>query len=142
MAEELKEDGLPINGFLTGAAAEFSEDAIEVHVKNGTELLTLIEFSRHLEELIEARTAVRPAVRLVGDEKIVAEEDVYKRQGQKDLDLVLRPSGEMRQSNFMLWQASYAEFIYMDVLWPDFTRADLDRAIDEFNHRSRRFGGL
>ena len=62
--------------------------------------------------------------------------------GQKDLDLVLRPSGEMRQSNFMLWQASYAEFIYMDVLWPDFTRADLDRAIDEFNHRSRRFGGL
>lgn len=62
--------------------------------------------------------------------------------GQKDLDFVLRPSGEMRQSNFMLWQASYAEFIYMDVLWPDFTRDDLDRAIEEFNHRSRRFGGI
>ncbi len=62
--------------------------------------------------------------------------------GQKDLDFVLRPSGEMRLSNFMLWQASYAEFISMDVLWPDFTRKDLDRAIDEFNHRSRRFGGL
>ncbi len=62
--------------------------------------------------------------------------------GQKDLDFVLRPSGEMRQSNFMLWQASYAEFIYMDVLWPDFTRDDLDRAIAEFNRRSRRFGGI
>ena len=42
----------------------------------------------------------------------------------------------------MLWQASYAEFISMDVLWPDFTREDLDKAINEFNHRSRRFGGL
>ncbi len=62
--------------------------------------------------------------------------------GQKDPDFILRPSGEMRLSNFMLWQASYAEFISMDVLWPDFTRADLDRAIDEYNHRSRRFGGL
>ena len=62
--------------------------------------------------------------------------------GQKDPDFILRPSGEHRLSNFMLWQASYAEFVDMDVLWPDFTRADLDRAIDEFNHRSRRFGGV
>ncbi len=74
LAEELKEDGLPINGFLAGAEAQFGGEAIEVHVKNGTELLTLIEFSRHLEELIEARTGVRPAVRLVGDGEIVAEE--------------------------------------------------------------------
>ena len=62
--------------------------------------------------------------------------------GQKDPDFILRPSGELRLSNFMLWQASYAEFISMDVLWPDFTRADLDKAIEEFNRRSRRFGGL
>ena len=52
------------------------------------------------------------------------------------------PSGEHRLSNFMLWQASYAEFVDMDVLWPDFTRADLDRAIEEYNTRSRRFGGI
>ena len=62
--------------------------------------------------------------------------------GIPDPDLMIRTSGEMRLSNFMLWQASYAEFVDMDVLWPDFTRADLDRAIDEFNHRSRRFGGI
>ena len=62
--------------------------------------------------------------------------------GQKDPDFILRPSGEHRLSNFMLWQASYAEFVEMDVLWPDFTRADLDAAILEFNTRSRRFGGL
>ena len=42
----------------------------------------------------------------------------------------------------MLWQAAYAELVEMDVLWPDFTRADLDTAIEEFNHRSRRFGGI
>ena len=62
--------------------------------------------------------------------------------GQKDPDFILRPSGEHRLSNFMLWQASYAEFVDMDVLWPDFTRTDLDRAIEEYNTRSRRFGGI
>ena len=62
--------------------------------------------------------------------------------GQRDPDFILRPSGEHRLSNFMLWQASYAEFVDMDVLWPDFTRNDLDRAIEEYNTRSRRFGGL
>ena len=62
--------------------------------------------------------------------------------GQKDPDFILRPSGEMRLSNFMLWQASYAEFISMNVLWPDFTRAHLDEAILEFCKRNRRFGGL
>ncbi len=62
--------------------------------------------------------------------------------GQKDPDFILRPSGEHRLSNFMLWQSSYAEFIEMDVLWPDFTREDLDQAIQEYFTRSRRFGGV
>ena len=62
--------------------------------------------------------------------------------GQKDPDFILRPSGEKRLSNFMLWQAAYSELVEMDVLWPDFTRADLDAAIAEFNRRSRRFGGI
>ena len=62
--------------------------------------------------------------------------------GQKDPDFILRPSGEKRLSNFMLWQAAYAELVEMDVLWPDFPRDDLDAAITEFNKRSRRFGGI
>lgn len=69
-------------------------------------------------------------------------EDCLYTCGQKDPDFILRPSGEMRLSNFMLWQASYSEFISMDVLWPDFRREDLDRALQEFQKRSRRFGGL
>ncbi len=63
-------------------------------------------------------------------------------KGQPDPDFILRPSGEKRISNFLLWQIAYSEFVYMDVLWPDFTRKDLDEAIIEFNRRNRRFGGV
>ncbi len=62
--------------------------------------------------------------------------------GQPDPDLILRPSGEKRLSNFLIWQAAYSELIYQDVLWPDFTRADLDRAFLEYAQRIRRFGGV
>ena len=62
--------------------------------------------------------------------------------GQKDPDFILRPSGEKRLPNFMLWQAAYSELVEMDVLWPDFTRHDLDLAVEEFNRRTRRFGGI
>ncbi|MBD5113338.1 MAG: di-trans,poly-cis-decaprenylcistransferase [Ruminococcaceae bacterium] len=58
------------------------------------------------------------------------------------LDLVIRPSGEQRLSNFLIWQAAYAEFVFMDVLWPDFTKKDLEYAINEYAGRSRRFGGI
>ncbi len=61
---------------------------------------------------------------------------------QPDPDLIIRPSGEYRLSNFMIWQAAYSEFWYSDVLWPDFTTDDLDRAILDFCRRSRRFGGI
>lgn len=62
--------------------------------------------------------------------------------GQPDPDLVIRPSGEERLSNFLIWQSAYAEFFYSNVLWPDFTPADLDRAIEEYSKRNRRFGGV
>ena len=57
-----------------------------------------------------------------------------------DPDLVIRTSGEMRLSNFLLWQSSYAELYFPDVLWPDFTEADFDRAMEVFARRDRRFG--
>ena len=58
-----------------------------------------------------------------------------------DPELIIRPSGELRISNFLLWQCAYSEFVYMDVLWPDFSNEDLDRAISEYHGRNRRFGG-
>jgi len=57
-------------------------------------------------------------------------------------DLVIRTSGEKRISNFLLWQAAYSEFVFTDVLWPDFTKADLQAAISDFQNRERRFGNL
>ena len=58
-----------------------------------------------------------------------------------DIDLLIRTGGEKRISNFLLWEASYAELYFTDVLWPDFSEADLDAAFEEFALRNRRFGG-
>ena len=59
-----------------------------------------------------------------------------------DPELIIRPSGEMRTSNFLLWQSAYSEYVFMDVLWPDFGPDDLDSAIEEYYRRNRRFGGV
>ena len=59
-----------------------------------------------------------------------------------DADLILRPSGEERLSNFLLWESAYSELIFMDVLWPDFTPAHLEKALAEYAGRDRRFGGV
>lgn len=63
-------------------------------------------------------------------------------KGIPDPDLIIRPSGEHRTSNFLLWQSAYAEYVFMDVLWPDFTRSHLDAALLEYSKRTRRFGGV
>ena len=62
--------------------------------------------------------------------------------GVPDPELVIRPSGELRTSNFLPWQTVYSEFVYMNVLWPDFGPEDLDSAIEEYHRRNRRFGGV
>ncbi len=62
--------------------------------------------------------------------------------GLPDPDLIIRPSGEYRLSNFLIWQAAYSEFWFSDILWPDFTRDDLDKAIIDYCKRNRRFGGV
>lgn len=59
-----------------------------------------------------------------------------------DPDLIIRPSGELRTSNFLLWQSAYSEYYFTDVLWPDFGPEDLEEAIASFNRRNRRFGGV
>ena len=62
--------------------------------------------------------------------------------GIPDPDFIIRPSGEMRLSNFLLWQSAYSEFYFTDVLWPDFGSDELDRAIIAFQDRDRRYGGV
>lgn len=74
------------------------------------------------------------------DEKTI-EKYLYT-EGQADPDLIIRPSGEYRLSNFLMWQSAYSELWFDNVLWPDFTDKDLDRAVAAFQKRSRRFGGV
>ena len=62
--------------------------------------------------------------------------------GLPDPDLIIRPGGEKRVSNFLLWQCAYAEVIFTDTLWPDFKKEDLDAALLEYQHRQRRYGGI
>ncbi len=93
--------------------------------------------------------AVREIVRDVENGSLlpdaIDEEAVDSRlytRGQPPVDLVIRPSGEYRLSNFMIWQSAYAEFVFMDVLWPDFSPHDMNRALWEYAGRNRRFGGV
>ena len=68
--------------------------------------------------------------------------DLMDSAGIPDPDLVIRPSGEFRTSNFLPWQSTYAEYYFTDVLWPDFTPEELEKALDAFGKRNRRFGGV
>ena len=62
--------------------------------------------------------------------------------GQPPVDLIIRPSGEYRLSNFLIWQCAYAEYVFMDdILWPDFNIKHMNKALEEFSNRNRRFGG-
>ena len=94
------------------------------------------------------RAVKRAAAKLQTEGKSVEEmsiEDIaasLDTAGIPDPDLIIRTSGEQRLSNFLMWQSAYSEFVYMNVLWPDFKEKDLDAAIAEFHRRNRRFGGV
>ncbi len=95
------------------------------------------------------RDEITRAVREIVNEGIPAEditeqlisEHLYTK-GQPDPDFIIRPSGEYRLSNYLIWQSAYAEYWFSDVLWPDFSPKHLEKAIDDYNHRNRRFGGV
>ncbi len=75
----------------------------------------------------------------------ITEEDIATHTYTPDLpdpDLIVRTGGDLRSSNFLLWQSAYAEYYFTDVLWPDFSPEDVDAAVAEFNRRKRRFGGV
>ena len=74
------------------------------------------------------------------DEKTVG--DALDTRGIPDPDLLIRTSGEQRLSNFLMWQLAYTEFYFTDVLWPDFNKKELEKAIDYYNGRERRYGGV
>jgi undecaprenyl diphosphate synthase len=95
------------------------------------------------------RDEITNAVKRIVEKGIAAEditEDTISNylytSGMPDPDFIIRPSGEYRLSNYLIWQSAYAEYWFSDVLWPDFTEKHLEEAIEEFNKRNRRFGGV
>lgn len=137
-------------GRIEGLPANVQEDLQAVMRKTagnrGMQLNLAINYSGRTE-LIDAVNALLENAKLNGsiDSLQVTEERIAKHlytAGLKDPDLLIRTSGELRISNFLLWQIAYAEIYVTETLWPDFTRADLLKAIFDYQNRDRRFGGL
>jgi undecaprenyl diphosphate synthase len=121
------------------------DDAVELTKDNGTLHLTIAfnygsrnEIMRAAERFAED---IKAGVRAPGD----MTEDLFgvylDTDELPDPDLLIRTSGELRLSNFLLWQLAYAEFVFVDTYWPDFDKADYEEALAEFRRRNRRFGG-
>ncbi len=122
--------------------AELDDVMRTTSANRGLRLNLAINYGGRAELVDAVRSLVRDA-RENGEE--ITEEAIAARlytAGQPDPDLLIRTSGEMRISNFLLWQIAYAELYVTETLWPDFTRAELLRAILDYQKRDRRYGGL
>ena len=146
---ELQQQGVRVQ--VMGDRAGFSEkvlayiDRIESETAAGERLTLVLAFNyssrseltkavQHIAtEVVEGRLAVDEI-----DSQTVT--DHLLSAGVPDPDLLIRTSGECRLSNFLLWQVAYSEFYFTEVLWPDFTEEEFDRAIESYMHRDRRFG--
>ena len=118
---------------------ELVQRAIDRTAANsGTTLAVALNYGAQ-DELVRAATAAAAAEGTITAEGIERHLDTA---GMPPLDLLIRTSGEVRLSNFLLWQSAYAEMLFTDTLWPDFGKDDLAAAIAEFARRERRYGGL
>ena len=94
------------------------------------------------DEIVHAvRDIVKKGIPFDDITEEVISENLYT-AGQPDPDFIIRPSGEYRLSNYLIWQSAYAEYWFSDILWPDFKPRHLEQALDEFSKRNRRFGGV
>ena len=121
------------------------DDAVEL-TKNNTALNLIVAFNYGARD--EIARAARRVAEAAADGSLAPSEVTEDRFASyldtadlPDPDLLIRTSGELRLSNFLLWQLAYAEFVFIDTYWPDFNREHLEAAIDEFHRRNRRFGG-
>jgi undecaprenyl diphosphate synthase len=127
------------------AARKAVEDAVEL-TKNNTGLNFNIALNYGgRDEILRAVRSIAEEARAGDlDPESLTEESVSERLytgGMPDPDLIIRTSGELRLSNFLIWQSAYSEFYFTDILWPDFDESAYEEALRDFSHRKRNFGG-
>lgn len=149
--EDFKEENIRV--IFLGDKKEFSEDLQRLieeveeasSKKNGMVLNVAMNYGGRSEILRAVKSLVFDAKDGNIDLSNITEDTISERlytKGQPDPDLIIRPSGEFRISNFLLWQSAYSEYVFMNILWPDFKPKDLQKALDEYSSRNRRFGGV
>lgn len=136
-----------------GDKAAFDEDIREKMIQTEEDTKDCKEMTLMLAVNYGGRDELAHAAKILAQKAVNGEirpEDITEQsvadelytKGLPDVDLLIRPSGELRLSNYLIWQCAYAEYYFTDILWPDFTPKELDKALIEFGRRQRRFGGV
>ena len=118
---------------------EFSKDYDELYFQIAMNYGSRDEITRGMKKMAQDVADGKLSPEDVTEERISGYLDTA---GVPDPDLMIRTSGELRLSNFLMWQMAYTEFYFTDVAWPDFNKAELVRAIEKYNQRDRRYGGV
>jgi undecaprenyl diphosphate synthase len=149
--DELRRNGarLKVIGNRQGLASDIVRDIAEAENMTRSNSRIDVNICINYGARAEILQATRSLARQVAAGELSADridEDLFETElltaGVPDPDLLIRTSGEQRISNFMLWQCAYAELVFVDTLWPDFGKEDLEQAIAEFRRRERRYGGV
>ena len=146
-AENFKDEIIKVN--FIGDRTPLAEDIKALMKKNEDGSKDATGLTLNIAINYGGRDEITNAVKKIVNSGVNAEditEDLISQNlytyGIPDPDLIIRPSGEYRLSNYLIWQSAYAEYWFSDILWPDFTPQHLEKAINDYNHRNRRFGGV
>lgn len=130
-----------INELPRNVADEFNRAVELTKANNGITMILALNYGGRAEIVDAARSAINGGIASADLDEESFREHLYLPE-VPDPELIVRTSGELRISNFLLWQSAYSEFYATDTLWPDFSKADLYQALAAFQKRKRRFGGV
>ena len=146
-AENFKDENIKVN--FIGDRTPLAEDIKELMKKNEEGSKNATGLTLNIAINYGGRDEITNAVKKIVNSGVNAEhitEDLISQNlytyDIPDPDFIIRPSGEYRLSNYLIWQSAYSEYWFSDILWPDFTPRHLEKAINDYNHRNRRFGGV
>ena len=146
-AENFKDENIKVN--FIGDRTPLADDIKELMLKNEEGSKNATGLTLNIAINYGGRDEITNAVKKIVNSGVKAEDVTEDLISQNlytydipDPDFIIRPSGEYRLSNYLIWQSAYSEYWFSDILWPDFTPRHLEKAINDYNHRNRRFGGV